>query len=213
MTADARASGLVRRVADCAITAAPAGSRDRAGLAGSSPAAAAVANGMVRVAACSLTLARRGVARRADRAVDRAAAERCRRRAQQSRRGRCDRAASELIVQSERRQARRWALDLVAAERIRCSGSPAPGRGRLHVRLARRHADHRRWHLDGAAGLGRQPRDVRGVPRLRLRVLHLVALEVVRNGLGACREGPSHPEDHQCSEPDWAEGRLHGTSR
>ena len=202
MTGYARASALVRRVAERAIAAVSARGRDRAGLAGPSPAAAAVANGMARVAACRVALARRGVARRTDRAVDRAGAERRGRRAQQSRRDRCDGAASELIVQPERRQARGWALDLVAAERIRCSGSAAPGRCRLHARLARRHADHRRRHLDGAAGLRRQPRDVRGVPRLRLRVLHLVALEVVPDGLGGCGERPRHAEDQQSSEPD-----------
>src|SRR5262249_21068172 len=135
MTTHAGAPGLVGCIADRAIAAVPADVLHRAGLAGAAAAATVVANRMVRVAACPLALARRGVAGRADRAVACPGAERCRWRAEQFRSTRRDRTASELIVQLERRQTRRWALDIVAAEGIGGSSTPAPGRRRLHVRL------------------------------------------------------------------------------
>src|SRR5207237_972272 len=66
--------GLVCRIADLAIVTAPAGALHVAGLAGAFAAAATVADGMVRVAARALALARRRVAGHADRAVTRPAA-------------------------------------------------------------------------------------------------------------------------------------------
>ena len=68
-TGHADCPGLVRRIADLAIVTAPAGALHVAGLAGAFAAAATVADGMVRVAARALALARRRVAGHADRAV------------------------------------------------------------------------------------------------------------------------------------------------
>src|SRR5437773_295752 len=73
-TGHAACPGLVRRIADLAIVTAPAGALHVAGLAGAFAAAATVADGMVRVAARALALARRRVAGHADRAVTRPAA-------------------------------------------------------------------------------------------------------------------------------------------
>src|SRR5713101_2259574 len=114
---------------------------------------------------------------------------------------------AELIHAGDGGQRRLRALDLVTEELTRWGARrSAARRSWRHAALDRFGTEHLRGHADAAAGFRREPVERGRVRGLCLRVLDLVALEVVRDGL---RRSWRDPRQAECSESN-CERPLHG---